>query len=189
MLDPHTLRRLRRLLASGRHADVRLAADLLAASRDGEALSVLRCALECGDKVVRSAVVQALAYHQSDAALEMLHQTVKQEQDPFMRAELVRALQAAGQIELVAGMLGQDADAEARLQTAAALGRTLPTDEQALIVALGSNSNVRVRSIRRLCCAQVAREAQKRTFSLNLKTRLHHGSDAARCPRADPERL
>ena len=146
MIDPHTLRRLRRLLASGRQVDARLAADLLAASQDEEALGVLRCALERGDREVRSAVVQALAYHRSDAVLELLRWAAKQEQAPTVRAELVWALQATGQIELVAGMLRRDADAEVRLQAAVALGRTLPSNEQALIEALKNDPDVRVRT-------------------------------------------
>lgn len=146
MIDPHTLRRLRRLLACTRHADVRLAADLLASSGDEEALDVLRRALEHGNEVVRSAVVQALAHHRSDAVREMLRQAVEREQNAAVRTELVWALQATGQTDLVADMLRRDVDPEVRLQAAVALGRVLPTDEQALIEALRNDGDSRVRA-------------------------------------------
>ena len=169
MIDPHTLRRLRRLLASGRPADMRLAADLLAASQDEEALGVLRRALERGDRTVRSAVVQALAYHRSDDVKEMLRQAAEREQDAAVRAELVWALQITGQIELVADLLRRDADPEVRLQAAVALGRTLPTAEEALVHALQNDPDVRVRAAAAEALGWVGTEASRKALAAALR--------------------
>lgn len=174
MIDPHTLRRLRRLLASGRQVDVRLAADLLAASGDAEAFDVLRRALEHGDEQVRSAVVQALGYHHDKPeALEMLRRAVERERDAAVRTELVGALATAGQVEIVADLLRNDADAEVRLQAAVALGRTLPSDERVLIAALESDPDVRVRAAAAESLGWVGTEAALKPLLITLQAREH----------------